>query len=67
MNREKGKIGLFIGIGFLIVGLTGCAPPEITYQGKTQPIDTVEEILADMLEMENPNLDLNVSITQESE
>jgi hypothetical protein len=63
----KNKFILGFGIGLILAGLTGCTPSQINYQGKLQNVDDIEEILADMLEMENPNLDLEVTIYQETE
>lgn len=63
----KEKLGMYFGIGLILAGMTGCTPSQINYQGKLQPVDDIEEILADTLEMENPNLDLEVTIYQETE
>lgn len=59
----------------ILLGLTGAAAilaactgqQYINYDGKEQLVEDVEEIIADKLEVENPALDLDVSITQESE
>lgn len=63
----KNKIGQAFGIGLILAGLTACTPQEITFQGKVQPLSDVEEILADMIEVENPNLDIQVNIYEETE
>jgi hypothetical protein len=45
--------------------LQGCSGlQEIQYQGKQRQIEDVEEMLADYLESENPDLDFEVNITQ---
>lgn len=61
--KRKGILAL----GLLTVGLVGCAPSTIVYEGKERPTDEVQEIIADKLEVENPGLDLEVSIYEESE
>jgi hypothetical protein len=40
---------------------------QINYDGQLRPLSQVEEIIADKLEVENPELDLEVSIFEESE
>lgn len=49
--------------------LAGCEYEEETviYQEKERPVSTVEEIIADQLEVENPELDLEVDIMEEQE
>lgn len=55
-----------IGVGLVAVGiLSGCAEQKITYEGKLRPISEVQEIISDKLEVENPNLDLEVNIQKE--
>lgn len=51
----------------LAVGLVGCAPSTIMYDGKERPVDEVEEIISDKLEVENPDLNLEVTIVEEAE
>lgn len=65
--RYKQKLGACFGVGLMTAGLlSGCGTiQELQYQGKTRPINDVEEMLSDYLESENPNMDLNVEITQE--
>jgi hypothetical protein len=65
--KQKQKIGICIGIGLLITGLlSACGTiQELYYQGKTRPINEVEEMLSDYIESENPNLDVNVEITHD--
>lgn len=45
--------------------VNGCSRVDMVYDGKVRPISEVEEIIADKLEVENPDLDLKVSITSE--
>lgn len=47
--------------------LSACTPPTIQYNGKQQQVQDVEEIIADQLEVENPNLDIEVSITEQTD
>lgn len=57
-----------IALGLLSVFLlAGCSEGEIYYDGKLQKVSTVEEIIADKLEVENPELDLEVNISEEVE
>lgn len=65
----KKKRAAVIVAGILVsFGLQGCTGvTEIAYQGKVRPINEVEEMLADYLESENPDLEFNVSITEDIE
>jgi hypothetical protein len=68
--KRKGNIKMkkMILLGVLSVGLlTGCSEAEIIYEGKLLPASTVEEIIADKLEVENPELDIEVDIYEETE
>lgn len=47
--------------------LAGCGSGTMIFEGKEKPIDDVEEIIADQLEVENPDMDLEVKIYQETE
>lgn len=40
---------------------------EIYYDGKLRPVSQVEEIIADKLEVENPEIDIEVDIYEEME
>lgn len=52
----------------LSVLLAGCGDPVmIVYKGVEMPIDEAEERIADELEVENPNLDLEVDIFEETD
>ncbi|MED3571925.1 hypothetical protein [Cytobacillus praedii] len=53
----------------LLILLSACEWEEetIIYQDKERPISAVEEIIADQLEAENPDLDLEVNIFEETE
>jgi hypothetical protein len=65
----KRKRAAIIVAGILVsIGLQGCSSlPAIKYQGKERPVEEVEEMLSDYLESENPDLEFNVSITQDTE
>ena len=65
----KTKRAAVIVAGILVsFGLQGCTGvQEIEYQGKTRPVAEVEEMLSDYLESENPDLEFNVSITEDLE
>lgn len=49
------------------ITLAGCSEGEIVYKGKLMPVSDAQEIMADELEVENPDLDLEVQIYEESE
>lgn len=55
-------------IGGLLVAFTlqACsgAIQSIQYEGKERPIETVEEMISDRLESENPDLEFDVQITE---
>lgn len=55
----------FLLIPFFLIGITGCGATNIIYDGVERPINEVEEILGDKLEVENPSLDINVNIYPE--
>lgn len=64
MNMKKVYILLVLLIAVL---LSGCSEGTIYFEGNQRPVDDVEEIIADKLEVENPDLDLEVDIYEESE
>ncbi|WP_332648822.1 hypothetical protein [Lysinibacillus sp. 54212] len=47
--------------------LAGCEEDTIIYEGEEKPVSVVEEIISDKLEVENPELDLDVNITEDTE
>jgi hypothetical protein len=51
----------------LIIAACEFEEEQIIYDGQLRPLSQVEEIIADKLEVENPELDLEVSIFEESE
>jgi PBP1b-binding outer membrane lipoprotein LpoB len=53
--------------GLLVVLLSGCSEMELEYKGEVRSEYEVEEIIADELEVDNPNLDLEVNIYTESD
>lgn len=60
------KSMVIIGGLLLAFTLQGCAGSiqAIQYQGKERPIEQVEEMIADYLESENPDLEFDVQITE---
>jgi hypothetical protein len=58
---------LFILVIMAGVVLAGCEEGTIVYDGKQRPVSEVEEIIADKLEVENPGMDLEISIYEETE
>jgi hypothetical protein len=62
------KLGIISALLLVFLGLQACGTVNsIVYDGKETPVPTVEEIIADKLEVENPDLDLEVQIYQESD
>ncbi|WP_427036545.1 hypothetical protein [Cytobacillus pseudoceanisediminis] len=65
------KKNLFVVVLGLVIMtatiLAGCEESMIRYEGELRPESEVEEIIADKLEVENPELDLEVNITEEVE
>jgi hypothetical protein len=63
---KKKRAMVIVGGLILSFALQGCSGlQEIQYQGKQRQIEDVEEMLADYLESENPDLDFVVNITQD--
>jgi hypothetical protein len=58
------KTILALGLGVII--LTGCTPATMIYNGKKQNTLDIEEIIEDKLEAENPSMDLEISIMEET-
>lgn len=58
---------------FLIVSaaaallLAGCSESTVIYKGKEMPVSEAQERIADELEVENPDRDLEVQIYDESD
>lgn len=62
---KKKRAAIIVGGLILSFALHGCSSvQEIQYQGKQRQVSDVEEMLADYLESENPDLDFEVNITQ---
>lgn len=49
----------------IVAIIWGYGGGEIKYKGKLRPITEVEEIIADELEVENPDMDIEVNISEE--
>jgi hypothetical protein len=64
MKMKKYVVLLFV---LLLTVLAGCEETKINYEGKLLPVSEVEEIIADKLEVDNPDLDLEVDIYEEIE
>ena len=56
-------------LAFGVLALGGCEVEEETviYDGKKMPISEAEERIADKLEVDNPDLDIEVDIYEESD
>ena len=51
----------------LMIFLSGCGIRQLEFEGKTRPIEHIEEILENRLEAENPQYDLDVRIGLDSD
>ncbi|MBU8733455.1 hypothetical protein KM915_25925 [Cytobacillus oceanisediminis] len=58
---------LVLLMAIAVFWLVGCEESELYYDGKLRPESEVEEIIADQLEVENPSMDLEIDVYQESE
>jgi hypothetical protein len=68
MKKAIATVGILTAISVTsIVGGCNYQEPTITYQGKTMPFSEAEERIADQLEVENPELDLELDIYYEDE
>lgn len=56
-----------LAVALLPTACSGFQENQINYDGQLRPVSEVEEIIADKLEVENPDLDLEISIYEESE
>lgn len=61
------KKSTLVLVASLTALLAACEEQEIYYKGQQRPVSEVEEIIADELEVENPEFDLEVKIYEESE
>lgn len=61
------KIILSGSLVLLTIGLVGCAPAKLTYEGKKRPVSEIEDIVSDKLESENPGYDLEISVYEEAD
>lgn len=59
---KRKAVALILGVALL----TGCSST-IVYNEKERPTEEVEEIISDQLEVENPGLDIEVSIQQQQD
>jgi hypothetical protein len=47
------------------IQLAGCEEGELYYEGKLRPESEVEEIMAVKLELENPDMDLEIDVYED--
>ena len=57
-------IGLFIVL-VVVMLFIGDGNESIVYEGKELPLGTVEDIIGDKLEVDNPSWDIDITITKE--
>ncbi|MCM3413560.1 hypothetical protein [Metabacillus litoralis] len=57
----------FLLLGLAAFVLSGCEELDLNYQGEIRTESEVEEIISDQLEVENPELDIEVDIYEEVE
>jgi hypothetical protein len=66
-----GKVFILLTLLAVSLLISACSgefqEDQINYDGQLRPVSQVEEIIADKLEVENPELDLEISIFEESE
>jgi hypothetical protein len=67
MNFKKKLVTGTALLSTSMIFLAACSQPDIMYDGKKQSVNSVEEQIADKLEVENPDLDLEVNITEEAD
>lgn len=58
---------VLIIVGMIVIGALYGKREQITYEGKVYRTNTVEEIISDKLEVENPGLDIEVIISTSQE
>jgi hypothetical protein len=59
---------MLLGLGVIAtVTLVGCSEGDIIYQEKEIPVHQAEELIADQLEVENPDRDIEVNIYEEAD
>lgn len=57
-----------VGTGLTIATLlVGCQEGNIEYKGQIMPVSEAQERIADELEVENPDMDIEVIISEESD
>jgi ABC-type glycerol-3-phosphate transport system substrate-binding protein len=54
-------------LGMSVLGLAACEESYINYEGEKMRMSEVEERIADKLEVENPDEDIDVDIYEESD
>jgi hypothetical protein len=59
------RLLIVAGLSVLTLALTACEEETITYEGKELKVSQVEDIISDKLEVENPGLDLELTIYTE--
>jgi hypothetical protein len=66
-EQKLKKLVILLTLLLVALLLAACEESQINYDGQLRPMSEVEEIIADKLEVENPQLDLEVSIFEETE
>lgn len=61
----KKKVAILFSAIFGTMLLAGCEEQTYNFGEKVLPESQVEEMLSDMLEIENPGMDINVDISEE--
>lgn len=65
LMRKKAIIGILMGLS--VATLAGCEEPTYIYDGKEYKESVLEDVLSDTLEVENPELDIDLDIMTETE
>lgn len=63
MNNVRKTLAAMVAT-VAVVMLAGCEEETIVYEGVERPESEVAEIISDKLEVENPNLDIEVTVNQ---
>lgn len=59
---------IVVGTGLTMAALlAGCQESNIQYKGQIMPVSEAQERIADELEVDNPDMDLEVRISEEAD
>jgi hypothetical protein len=67
MTTSSKKIAILAIAATSLVLLSGCGIETLEFEEKTRQVEHVEEVLESRLESENPEYDLDVTITEDAD